>query len=191
MRKVLHDSLTRKTMELIDVEDWSTHKLMSHPTRSEVNVDSFAKAGRLCRTRAMLECERTFFNNKTEKTFSESFTEVTMNLRDREKYMMILDKMTCWSTSVFNDADEWKDCKVESKHFHVKHYVENKSYERRIIHSNDNCEQSSEHTGTDEDNSDQDSDEDVRCGFQRTVENEATLKIETCPKLVIDYLIEK
>ena len=54
MLKALHDGLTQKTMKLIDVEDWSAHKLMVRPTRSEVNVDSFAKAGRLCRTRELL-----------------------------------------------------------------------------------------------------------------------------------------
>ena len=41
-------------MKLIDAEDWSAHKLMAHTTRSEANVDSFTKAGRLCRTRELL-----------------------------------------------------------------------------------------------------------------------------------------
>ena len=44
------------------------------------------------------------------------------------------------------------------------------------MHANDNREQSSEHADTNEDNSDQDVDENARCGFQRTVENEAPLK---------------
>ena len=44
------------------------------------------------------------------------------------------------------------------------------------MHANDDCEQTLEHTDTDEDNSDQDSDEDGRTGFQRSVENEAPLK---------------
>ena len=60
--------------------------------------------------------------------------------------------------------------------FYIKCCFETKSYERRIVHANDNCEQSLEHTDTDEDNSDQDSDEDARHGFQRTVENGAPLK---------------
>ena len=33
-RKALHGGLTRKTMTLMDVEDWTTHKIMAHPTRS-------------------------------------------------------------------------------------------------------------------------------------------------------------
>ena len=48
------------------------------------------------------------------------------------------------------------------------------------MHANDVCKQSSEHADTDEDNSDQDSDEDARYGFQRTVENEALLKNRKC-----------
>ena len=103
-RKALHDTLTRKTMKLIDVEDWSAHKLIIHPTRSEENIDSFAKVRMLFRIRAFLECERKFFNNKIEETFTESYTEVTMNLIDREKAMLTLDKRTCWSTSVFNET---------------------------------------------------------------------------------------
>ena len=44
------------------------------------------------------------------------------------------------------------------------------------MHANNSCEQSSEHTDTDEDNSDQDSHEDARFSFQRTMGNEAPLK---------------
>ena len=41
------------------------------PTRIEVHVDSFAKAGKTREKRSLLECERTFFDNKTEITFAE------------------------------------------------------------------------------------------------------------------------
>ena len=34
MRKASHDGLNRKTMTLIDVEDWSIHNLMMRPMRS-------------------------------------------------------------------------------------------------------------------------------------------------------------
>ena len=58
----------------------------------------------------------------------------------------------------------------------MKHQVETKSYEKSNTHANENYEQSPEHTGTDEDDSDKDSDENSRFGFQRTVEDEAPLK---------------
>ena len=79
-----------------------------------------------------------------------------MKLPDREKDMLILDKRICWRTIAFNDTDEWKDCKAELKTFYLKCYVENKSYERRNMHANDDCEKGSEYADTDEDNSDQD-----------------------------------
>ena len=122
IRKSLHDVLTKKTMTLITVEDWSAHKLMMHPTRSEANVDSFTKAGRIYRSRALLECEKRCFNKKTEKTFAESHVEVTMKLTYRGKSMLILVKRTCWSTSAFNNVDTWKYYKVELKLFCIKYY---------------------------------------------------------------------
>ena len=51
-------------MELIDVEEWSAHKEVMHPTRSEANVDSFVETGRICRTRALLERERSFLTTR-------------------------------------------------------------------------------------------------------------------------------
>ena len=36
MRKELQDGLTRETMALTDVGDWSAHKIMTHSTRSEI-----------------------------------------------------------------------------------------------------------------------------------------------------------
>ena len=54
-----------------------------HPTRSEVKVESFALARKICRKQALLETERRFFNNKTEQTFAERNTEMQMNLTNR------------------------------------------------------------------------------------------------------------
>ena len=85
MRKELHDSLPRCTMTLVDVEEWSAHKEMMHPTSSEVNVDSFSETLKVCRTRELLECERRGFNNKIEETFAKRNTEFSMKLTDREK----------------------------------------------------------------------------------------------------------
>ena len=46
MRKSLHGSLSRSTMQLINAEKWSSDKEMIHPIRSEVNVDSFTEVGK-------------------------------------------------------------------------------------------------------------------------------------------------
>ena len=57
MRKALHDILSRDTMALIYVEQWSDHKEMTHPTRSEVNAYSFVDTGKVCGTREFLGYE--------------------------------------------------------------------------------------------------------------------------------------
>ena len=42
---------------------------MKRPTRSEVNDNSFTEVGNTCKKRALIECERIFFDNKSEKLF--------------------------------------------------------------------------------------------------------------------------
>ena len=80
MRKSLHDSLSRETMQLINAEQWNSDKEMTHPTRSEVNVNSVTKAGKKCKKREFLEYERRFFNNALEITFADYNTYFFMNL---------------------------------------------------------------------------------------------------------------
>ena len=72
MQKSLHDRLSRVTMRMINSDQWSSNKDMMHPTRSDVNVNSFSKAKNPCKRRALLQCERIFFNNKSEITFAEA-----------------------------------------------------------------------------------------------------------------------
>ena len=56
MRKALHDSLSKDTMDLVDAEDWSVNKERTHPKWSEVNLNSFTDTGLACRTQTLLEC---------------------------------------------------------------------------------------------------------------------------------------
>ena len=92
MRKSLHDSLSRAIMQLINAEQWSSYKDSMNPTRSESNLDSFTETGKTCKKRALLECKRRFFNNKSEKTFAEVNDEFCMNLSDRERDFPVVDK---------------------------------------------------------------------------------------------------
>ena len=46
VRKSLHDSLWRATMRIINTDHLSSDKEIIHPTRSEINVNSFTKAGK-------------------------------------------------------------------------------------------------------------------------------------------------
>ena len=105
MRKSLHDFLSRNTIALVDVEDWSANKEKIHPTRLEVSVNSFKETGIVYRTRALLECERRFFNNETEETFAQSKSDFEMKLTDWEKDMLTLDTRICWSKKVFDDVE--------------------------------------------------------------------------------------
>ena len=106
MRKYLHDGLLRATMLLINNEQWGSDEDMIHPTRSEVNVNSFTKTGYFFKKRALLEYERGFFDNKEETNFVERNAEFYVNLSDRERATLFLDKRFCWSRSVFEKVIE-------------------------------------------------------------------------------------
>ena len=77
MWKALHDSLSMDVIALIDVEDWSANEERIHPTRLEANVNSFTETGLICRTRALLECERKFFKTRWRRLLHR----VTRNLK--------------------------------------------------------------------------------------------------------------
>ena len=90
----------------INAEQWGSDEHMMNPTRSEVNVDSFTETDKICKKRALLECERTFFNNETEITLSEINAEFCMNSSDRERATLVLDKRVYWSRSAFDNVLE-------------------------------------------------------------------------------------
>ena len=69
MRKPLHDSLPRGTMHVVNADMWSISKAMIHPTRSKINTNSFANTRKPYMLRAILECERMFFNKKNRIFF--------------------------------------------------------------------------------------------------------------------------
>ena len=45
-----------------------------------------------------------FVDNKIEETFVESNTAFSMELTDRDKSMLVLDKSVCWSRIMFDYA---------------------------------------------------------------------------------------
>ena len=131
MRKALHDSSSRDAMSLIDVDDWSSNKEETHPTRSEVKVESFAVAVKICRKRALLETERRFFNNKTEVTVVQSNAEIEIKLTDREKASLALDPRNAWNEQVFHDATMWNNYKDEFKYLYRECCVQTNSFYRQ------------------------------------------------------------
>ena len=55
------------------------------------------------------------FDNKTETTFAESNAKFCINLLDRERAMLVLDKSFFWSRSSFENVIQWNECKNELK----------------------------------------------------------------------------
>ena len=77
IRKLLHDGLSFETMKLENADDWSSKKLMLHPTRSEINASTFTTAGRACLSRALLKTERFFLETLQRKLLKNQVKIVT------------------------------------------------------------------------------------------------------------------
>ena len=99
MRNFLHDSLSSRTMCMINVYPWSSKKVMIHRTRSAININSFTDIGRTYLKRAVLESERSFLIMKLKSFFAEQNYDFFMNLTNREMALLVLDKRICWSRS--------------------------------------------------------------------------------------------
>ena len=50
-----------------------------------------------------------FFNNESEYTFAESYCEFCMNLSNKERVLLSLEKRVCYSRSVFDDVNNCVD----------------------------------------------------------------------------------
>ena len=46
VRKVLHNRLSCGTMKFISTDDWGSKKIIPHPTRSEINANTFTTSGK-------------------------------------------------------------------------------------------------------------------------------------------------
>ena len=67
-----------------------------HPIRSDVNVNSFAIAGKNMQNESIFfECERKKINNESEIIFAGANSEFCMKLSDRERALLVLEKRGC------------------------------------------------------------------------------------------------
>ena len=99
-----------------------------------------------------------------------------MNLSNRERALLVLDKRVCWSISFFDDFNDWICYKGEFKQYSVKCHVETKAREREKIRIADSNNNSDENVEADEnDDASAEVDVDSRFGFERTVPNEAPM----------------
>ena len=176
MKKCLHDRLSSATMKLINYDALSSDEDQMHPTRTEVHVDSFAKAGKMSKQRALLECERRFFDNKSEITFAEANSDFFMNLINRERALIFLDKRVCCSKSVFKNVNDWKDCLNELGYYHVYYCTQTKACEREKERKSDENEED-DNAETDEDvHSEIETEAEDRFGYTRTVPDSCVAK---------------
>ena len=60
---------------------------------------------------------------------SQANSQFCMNLPIRERAVLVLDKRVCWIRSVFEDVNDWTDCKNELMCYFVKHYIQTKAHE--------------------------------------------------------------
>ena len=110
LKQQTRTNLTAGIIELIDIESWSTY---SRVPRLEKYVNDMSKAGRICRKRAILETERSFFGNHTEDTYDEqeglSNEQITkrVEMSDREFGVLLLDPRTCFDEIILDRAG-WK-----------------------------------------------------------------------------------
>ena len=95
MRKIIHDSFSRVSLQIIDGETWSKNKSLMHPSRIDTNTNDFTIIGKTCLTRELLETEPRFFNNDGEVSFAEGGEDYDMSLSCREKFILLLDTRAC------------------------------------------------------------------------------------------------
>ena len=137
MRKTLHDGLSCRRMNNTDVDYWSNKKYITHPTRSKINTETFTTTGNPCLNIALLETERCFFGNTTEKTFTESSEDCDVSSYDRKKVLLLMEKRTCFSGSVFRSVRNWTNAREKLKKFHANYFVQCEAHKRGLIISSE------------------------------------------------------
>ena len=103
-KRMTHKGYLAEAIQLIDIKKWG--KTANAP-RFPKNINGFSIIDRECRKRAMLECERRFFENTEETTFEDqwcSHDDVRVNMTQREFAALLLDPRTCVDLDVL-DAD--------------------------------------------------------------------------------------
>ena len=129
MRKKVHDDLTGSSMDLIDMPNWTTQVIAP---RISVDVDTFSEDGQECRKRALLETERRFFGNRGDEVLQDLNVEAGLDLTQREKAVLVLDKRTCCRGSILSSA-QWKDAVAALKVFYIEFYIKSKAYDRKKL----------------------------------------------------------
>lgn len=67
MRNTAHEGLSYGSMNVIDAEDWSNNKSIMHPTRPEINTDTYTTVEKTRCNKALLETEWRFLESLKRK----------------------------------------------------------------------------------------------------------------------------
>ena len=116
----------------MDADTWSKKKSMTHSKMSHARTDTLTVIGNTCLTKALLETERRFFSNTEEETYSERGKDCDMSLSDREKVVLMIDKRTCCSRSVFRSVKDWNDDKDRLKLFNANYFEQCEVQKREL-----------------------------------------------------------
>ena len=123
MKIKLHNSLNSKTMKMIDLNNWEKN---ARAPRIEVDIATWSPEGIECKNRALLECERRFFGNKSEEVFGNNRF---IQLNKREQAVLVLEKRTCANKNVLS-MQEWKVAIDALEGFYVGFYCTAMAYDR-------------------------------------------------------------
>ena len=67
VRNTAHEGLSYGSMNVIDAEDWSNNKSIMHPTRPEINTDTYTTVEKTLCNKALLETEWRFLESLKRK----------------------------------------------------------------------------------------------------------------------------
>jgi len=134
VRNATYKKLTSDKIMVIDITNWDNS--MARAPRKEVEVDTFSEAGRECRARATLECERRFFGNNGNETMDAEGAQAKMKLSQREMATLVLDKRTCMQKSVMGSKEEWVEAANVLETYYVDFYKRRKLYDREKSREN-------------------------------------------------------
>ena len=82
MREMLHYGFSSGPLNVIDADDWSKSKTMTHSTRTTTNTNSLTIIDKTHLNRALLETERKILGSTEDLYFKEGCKDCDMSLSD-------------------------------------------------------------------------------------------------------------
>ena len=128
LRKKVYAQLKRNKIDVINVLELQNQL---RPSCASVDFNSFSSASREFRRRALLETECRLFGNLSESVGEETNVETSINLTQREKAALVLDKRTFLQPVVLMNDDDCKNTISTLREFCVAFCAQSKCHERK------------------------------------------------------------